>query len=410
MKKNKRWVKRRHAVVHGMLKGAFARAMARNGYNYQKANLPKDQQYLILSNHQTGMDQFVIQLMLDRPLYFIIRSEMLSKGLVSKALSYLVAPIPKDKLSRDNKPIRISVQVAKEGGSIVLFPEGNRTMSGTTEHIDKSIVTFIKLLKLPVVFINLVGGFGKKARWSREQKDGPFNAYVKSVVPYEVYKDYTNEQIYNMVVDNLAVDDVAMGGHYKGQCIAEYMECMLFVCPKCGLAHFNSHGDTVECCMCHRKATYGEDLRFAPNDFNMTTVKQWFDYQKDYIRSYLFDTVDEDTILMQDDIESVSMEVKNKRKRKLLCKSRLMLYKDKLVIKPKRVKKLEIEVTLEHIEGIAMYDRNKIELKYGLGKYHIVGGDRFNALKYIYTMYHRRNVEGMPFDASKSEDKEFLGL
>ena len=65
---------------------------------------------------------------------------------VGKLLKFLLNPIPFKKASTDFTILRTCRQVASEGGSIAIFPEGNRTYSGKTEYIKPSTIKMMKFL------------------------------------------------------------------------------------------------------------------------------------------------------------------------------------------------------------------------------------------------------------------------
>jgi 1-acyl-sn-glycerol-3-phosphate acyltransferase len=62
------------------------------------------------------------------------------------------------------KAVKTCVRVAKEGGTIAIAPEGNRTYSGVTESIKPSITGLIRLLRIPVAIFRIEGGYGVHPR------------------------------------------------------------------------------------------------------------------------------------------------------------------------------------------------------------------------------------------------------
>ena len=91
-----------------------------------------DRQYLILHNHQTPFDQFFVGMIFKGPLYYLATEDLFSNGWTSWAIKKLVAPIPIRKQTTDISAIRNCLKVAKEGGTLVISPEGNRTYTGRT--------------------------------------------------------------------------------------------------------------------------------------------------------------------------------------------------------------------------------------------------------------------------------------
>ena len=131
--KKKKWLKRRHAVITALarpLLGTFIRW--KSGVKVQKFREQGDRQYLVVMNHQTVFDQFFVAMAFKRPVYYIATEDIFSNGFISRLLTWAVNPIPIKKKTLDMRAIMNCIQVAKEGGTIALAPEGNRTYSGKT--------------------------------------------------------------------------------------------------------------------------------------------------------------------------------------------------------------------------------------------------------------------------------------
>ncbi|MBQ3185882.1 MAG: 1-acyl-sn-glycerol-3-phosphate acyltransferase, partial [Firmicutes bacterium] len=144
MKKKETWLKYRHRVVTAVLR-PFFKAYCKFKYHIDMVPFKEqgDRQYLVLMNHQTGFDQFFIAASFKGPIYYIATEDIFSLGFLSRALSWLVAPIPIKKQTMDIQAVKNCLKVAKEGGTIALAPEGNRTYSGKTEYIKPGIISLI---------------------------------------------------------------------------------------------------------------------------------------------------------------------------------------------------------------------------------------------------------------------------
>jgi len=141
-RKKNQWVKWRHKPVRLILAG-FVGAYVRikSGVKVEKLKNSNKRQYLIIMNHTTAFDQFFIGMAFKQPVYYIASEDLFSNGFVSKLLSYFLAPIPIKKQTTDIKAVRDCLRVAKEGGTIALAPEGNRSFSGKTGYFKPSIAS-----------------------------------------------------------------------------------------------------------------------------------------------------------------------------------------------------------------------------------------------------------------------------
>ena len=157
--KQQRWCLERHKRVRKIF--AFPIwALTHLRYPVQIEKAPDDSQALILFNHQTALDQFLVGLAFPQPVYYVASEDLFSIGPLARAMEYLVAPIPIKKQSTDIRAVKTCLRVAKEGGSIAIAPEGNRTYSGRLCYMNPAIGSLAKKLKLPVLLFRIEGGYG----------------------------------------------------------------------------------------------------------------------------------------------------------------------------------------------------------------------------------------------------------
>lgn len=402
------WTKFRHKVVNFLLKPFFALVLkCKYGFRYKKYKLDKTKPYLILSNHQTLADQFFLSVMFNRPIYFIARSDLFSMSLVSKVLRYLVAPIPKNKVTKDTQTIRISRQIIKENGVVGLFPEGNLTFSGTTEYIDKSTAKFVKMLKATVLFVNIKGGYGVSPRWgAKVRHKGKITAEVVEQLDCDQYENMSTEQLYEHILSTLYVSDTQTEQKFISARKGEYLETVVFHCPKCGaLNSFDSSGSQAVCAQCGYTLTYTDSLTFHEDEY-FHNVKELYENQREFVSNFDFDKADKDKPLFTDAVRAFSEEKPDRRKFVLLGKNVVVaMYPDRItVVGEGRI----LDFPLDEIYAMAVLGRNKIELNVKNIFYHIKPYPRFNALKYVQFFYHYKNIrEG---NAKSLGEVEFLGL
>ena len=66
--------------------------------------------------------------------------------------------------------IRKTKRIVQQGGSIGIFPEGNTSYSGQTVQILPATVKLIKMLKIPVIIMNIKGMYLSYPRWAIYKK------------------------------------------------------------------------------------------------------------------------------------------------------------------------------------------------------------------------------------------------
>ena len=200
MQQKQGWIKFRHKVVVALLRPVFGLYIRlRYGIRTEKFREQGDRPYLIVMNHQTAFDQFFVSLTFNRPIYFVASEDLFSLGWLSDALRYLVAPIPIKKQTLDLQAVKNCIRVAREGGSIALAPEGNRTFHGRTLYMKPGIASLAKKLGLPLAIFRIEGGYGVHPRWSDVVRKGRMRSRVSRVVEPEEYAAMTNEELFRLI-------------------------------------------------------------------------------------------------------------------------------------------------------------------------------------------------------------------
>lgn len=400
--KKKKWRKFRHRVVKALAYAFFyPYSVMRYGIHVESMKRPGKQPYLLLSNHQTAFDQFFVGMIYRGPVYYVASEDLFSNGFVSGLLRYAVAPIPIRKQTTDIRSVMNCIKVAKEGGTIAIAPEGNRTFSGRTEYIKPSIVGLVRVLKLPVAFIRIEGGYGVQPRWSDVVRKGKMRAYVSRILTPEETARLTDDELLQLICSELTVNDFEQEGIYRHKKLAEYLERVFYVCPDCGFSVLRSERDTVTCTKCGKKIRYLPDRTFqgVGFDFPLHNALEWYDFQSDYVNS--FNLTADCSVPLFEDRASYS-EVILYQKKKILAKTvELKLYGDRITLD---FAAEHIEYPFRSLDAVTVLGRNKLNIYFQDHVFQFKGDKRFNAVKYV-NFYHRyRNLQ------EGNEHGKFLGL
>ena len=401
--KKKKWIKFRHKVVRNLAYAVlYPYSRIKYGIRVTKFKEQGDRPYLVLFNHQTGFDQFFVGMAFRGPIYYVASEDIFSMGKVSDLLRYLVAPIPIKKQTNDARAVINCAKVAKEGGTIALAPEGNRTYSGVTEYIKPSIVGLVRFLRLPVAFYKIEGGYGVQPRWSDVKRRGVIRCGVSCVMEPEEFKDMTDDELYQRICQELYVDEYQIEETYSHKKKAEYLERAIYVCPHCGLSEFESRGDVISCKKCGKRICYGEDKRLRGDgwDFPFSTVTEWYRYQIDFVNGLDF-TKTPDRLIYEDTV--TLSEVILYHGKKVLCEgASWRLYGDRFVVNEGSAG--ELVLPFSELSVVTVLGKNKLNVYHGGTVYQIKGSERMNALKYMNFYYRYKNL------TEEVENCEFLGL
>ena len=400
MAKNKKWCKFRHRVITFLARPVLA-LWSRCKYGIKIKKYKKRGQYLVLMNHQTAFDQFFLGLTFKGPMYYVSSEDLYSNGWVSRIIRFVVAPIPIKKQTTDVRAVMNCIKVAKEGGSIAMAPEGNRTYSGKTVHINKAVAPLAKKLGLPIAFLRIEGGYGVQPRWSDVCRKGKMTSHVSKVLQPNEYKEMTDEQLYNVILQELDVNEARVDYEYKHKKLAEYLERAIYVCPKCGLSTFESHDDVIECKNCGLQVRYlpSKQLQGINGDFNFEFVNDWYEYQCDFVNN--LDTRDYYDKVIYKDNATVSEVIIYKNKELIKENSEVVLYGNKITFEDDSG---VIEMPFDRVTAVTVLGRNKMNVYFRDRVYQFKGDKRFNALKYVNFFYRNKNI------TSGKQNSKFLGM
>lgn len=369
----KKYTRPRHRVFFTLLRPIVWLIGRIYGFKARPYKADRNQGYLILSNHQAFWDPAFLSLVIKRPIYFVATDTLYSKKWYSRLLFYCFGPIKKRKGVADVACIRTMVGIAKEGGTIALFPEGNRQWNDSMFPIDRATVKLVQLLKLPVIFFNMHGGYGVQPRWGRSKRRGKYTGVVREIVSWEELSAMTDDELYNKISSSIKVIDPESGELYRSKRKAEYLERELFLCPKCMSADtLRSEGNEIHCSACGLSVSYGEDMHLHSDDpdFRFNKLVEWYMLQQDYVRSLDI----EDGPLCCDD--GVTLYDKTDIEQVQVASGRLTLSRAELRIGDFVIPTADI-LAASAVGGI------KITLDTEGHSYMLVGPERFNGIKYL---------------------------
>lgn len=397
--KKETWCKRRHGVVNSILRVLISPfSYFLYGMRVEKFKEQGDRQYLILMNHQTAFDQFFVGLAFRGPIYYIASEDLFSKGWISSVIRFLVAPIPIKKQTTDIRAVMNCLKVAKEGGTIAMAPEGNRTFSGRTVHINPAVAPLAKKLGLPVALFRIEGGYGVQPRWSDVIRRGRMRGYVSQVIEPEQLQSLSNEELMQRITEGLHVDEAKADGQYRHAQTAQYLERAIYVCPYCGLSKFESHKDIIRCTTCGREIRYLPDksLQGIGFDFPFAFVGHWYDYQCDFVNG--LDLLADTSAPLFEDQANLIEVIAYQKKMILQKQAPIALYGDRIVCGDR-------VFAFGAIDAVTVLGRNKVNIYTDGRIYQFKSTDkRFNALKYVNIFYRYRNLH------AEEKYEQFLGL
>jgi len=391
------WRKPRHQIIVSLVRVLF-KPYVQWKYHLRAEPFREEgkRPYLILMNHQTGFDQFFVGITFRQPVYYVATEDIFSLGWVSDLIRWLVAPIPIRKQTTDIQAVKNCIKVAREGGSVCIAPEGNRTFHGRTVFMNPAIASLAKKLGLPLAIFRIEGGYGIQPRWSDVVRRGRMRSYVSRVIEPEEYQTMTTDALYQLIQRELFVDEGQNSDSFCHKKNAEFLERAMYACPFCGLSTFESHDDIIRCTKCNREIRHlpTKELEGQGFSFPHRFVADWYDWQNDYINHT--DLLALADLPVYEETVQLSRVHVYKFKEKLKDAATIRLYGDRITIDDQ-------VYPFDKTDAVVVLGKNKLNIYYGKEVLQMKGSKRFNALKYVNFFHRYRNI-------IRGEQHEFLGL
>lgn len=338
-----------------------------------KYKIKKGETCVVICNHQAFLDPMFVLMSFNKPLHCVATDNLLAGKFNRAFYGKFLGVIPKRKGTSDIKATAKMLQVVEDGESILFFPEGNRAYAEFQFYIADSFAKFLKMFKSTLIIYNIRGGVGTNPRWGHKKRRGRFEGGIKKVIKYSEYQDIPDDQLNDFIKESLRVFDSESGRKYKSHKRAEYLERLLYVCPKChSISSLYSKGNYLYCHNCDLKVEYTENLHLKSDDqdFHFDILNDWYQFQSDYMRKYIVRKGE----IFHD--EYGVLKVANAySKAEVIDKGEVILTDETLTVGTTTFKVIDIS-SASPVSGTI--------LQFSIGEkgYTIKGHDRFNPVKY----------------------------
>ena len=280
---------RKHRVLYTIIRPFAAIFLKlKFGYKYKIAeNLPEN--YIVLSNHATDYDPILVGVSFKIQMYFVASEHIARWGFTYKLIDFLLAPIVRYKGKLAASTTLSILKKLRKGDNICIFAEGVRTWDGVTAPIHPTTAKLVKSAKCGLVTYKLTGGYFTSPMWSgKNTRRGKLSGEVVNVYSKEQLAEMSLDEIAAIITADLHEDAYETQERekvkYKGKRLAENLENLLFICPKCGsYDSFFSKGSKVNCKDCDYSFEYDEYGMLSDDKLN--TVKKFSDYQQKIIET-----------------------------------------------------------------------------------------------------------------------------
>ena len=289
---------------------------------------------IVVCNHVTDWDPLLVGAAFRDQMYFLASEHIMRLGFVSRLLDALVHPIVRQKGGSAAGAVKEMLRALKSGCSVAFFPEGNRTWDGVTRDFPASTGKLIRTSGASLVTFRLRGGYLSSPRWSGDTvRRGELRGELVKVYTPEELKNMSALQINAAIARDIHVDAFEdQRSHpviYRGSRLAENLETLLFICPKCfSRGTLRSEDDVFSCTRCGFATRYAPTGAFVGGDAPFSDVRSWNRWQDKQVEKLCREAKDGEAIFSDEGLELYS--VQSGRSSELIARGAITLYRDHL--------------------------------------------------------------------------------
>lgn len=242
----------------------------------------------LIYNHYSNKDHYLTSLAVNyRRVNYVISGHFFFNKILSIALP-LARAIKKEQFKPDLLAIRKMRKVIEQNGIVAIAPAGQISVDGTPIYISPAIVKLIRMCKADVLALKIQGSHLCFPKWRLGKRKCQIDMSFIKVITAEDLEKYTDDEIYQAVVDSIAVDEYAdqkqLMRKVKGKDRINGLENLLIKCPACGamFTHKVEKG-IMSCSHCHNQVTmdeYGLLHGVSEKDVCFENEALWYEYQK----------------------------------------------------------------------------------------------------------------------------------
>ena len=156
--------------------------------------MPRRRGYILAGNHTSFLDPVILGLVSLQPLNFMAKQELFGNVVFGRLITALGAfPVLRRRI--DIGAVREAIRRLKNGGTLLLFPEGTRTSGEKTARVFPGVGILSLKADVPIVPVLIIGAeraLPKKACWVRFC---PLKVYfLERIIPRQVIAFHTDEK------------------------------------------------------------------------------------------------------------------------------------------------------------------------------------------------------------------------
>jgi 1-acyl-sn-glycerol-3-phosphate acyltransferase/DNA-directed RNA polymerase subunit RPC12/RpoP len=192
---------------------------------------------LVLGSHTCFFDfYFAAKALYPRRMTFVVNRFYFEAHIVRWLMRHLGC-IPKRLFTPDLETAKKLMAAKREGCSVVLFPEGRLSASGTSFPLVGDTIALVRHMGMDVYEYHTVGGYFCKPKWGIGLRKTPVDIHLHKIVSAEELEGITDEVLEAKISAALSYDECRRYISLRKpdrRANVRGLERMLFRCPLCG--------------------------------------------------------------------------------------------------------------------------------------------------------------------------------
>lgn len=198
------------------------------------AKPPKDSGYLLVANHANRNDPFLIGHHLRTPINYMANVDGVTG--FNKVMSSGLGCFNIKKGRPDSQAFVSAMNILKQGYSVGIFVEGDRSWFGETKEFSTAAVSLAKKMGVPILMAKVTGHYIARPRWSDVARKGRILVdfdLIKAEEVKRLSRDEIRDKIANHIQNNDFTDERLKSIRFSGKNLAVGVKNILWKCPHC---------------------------------------------------------------------------------------------------------------------------------------------------------------------------------
>ena len=170
-------------------------------------HIDHDQPYIVMANHQSHYDVFVLMGLLPLQLRWIIKMELRKIpifGIACEKVGYIF--IDRGNHEKAQKSLDAAGEKIRAGSSVIFFPEGTRSADGKLQTFKKGGFVIALEAQVPILPVTVVGGKEILPKGSLRILPGDMKVIIHDPISVEGYTYETKERLMERVREAIEAD------------------------------------------------------------------------------------------------------------------------------------------------------------------------------------------------------------